>query len=121
MSNHNYKQYYNKNNEEQKPVIPPVVDVEPEVPVTPVVDVEPVVEPEIPVVEPEIPTPVNGKVVNCKMLNIRVAPKKTADVVTVVNEGTNLVIDNERSVGDWYGVCTVAGIEGYCMKEFVEL
>ena len=115
MSNHNYKQYYNKANEEQKPV------VEPEV-------IEPVVEPEIvepEVVEPEAvqptaPVTVDGKVVKCKMLNVRIAPRKDADVLAVVDCGAKLVIDVDRSLEDWYSVCTVAGIEGYCMKEFVE-
>ena len=110
MSNHNYKQYYNKANEEQKPV------VEPEV-------IEPVVEPEIvetEVVQPTAPVTVDGKVVKCKMLNIRIAPRKDADVLAVVDCGAKLVIDVDRSLEDWYSVCTVAGIEGYCMKEFVE-
>lgn len=110
MSNHNYKQYYNKANEEQKPV------AEPEV-------IEPVVEPEIvepEVVQPAAPVTVDGKVVKCKMLNIRIAPRKDADVLAVVDCGAKLVIDVDRSLEDWYSVCTVAGIEGYCMKEFVE-
>lgn len=110
MSNHNYKQYYNKANEEQKPV------VEPEV-------IEPVVEPEFvepEVVQPTAPVTVDGKVVKCKMLNVRIAPRKDADVLAVVDCGAKLVIDVDRSLEDWYSVCTVAGIEGYCMKEFVE-
>lgn len=133
MSNHNYKQYYNKNNS-NRPNNPnggqkPVVKREPEAPVTPVVEapeIPVIVDPVIPVVEPDIvqpaaPAPITGKVVNCKMLNIRVAPRKFADVITVVKEGVELVIDMDRSVEDWYSVCTAAGVEGYCIKEFIEL
>lgn len=54
-------------------------------------------------------------------LNIRSNPSVAADnVVTVVNEGTVVMIDS--SVDDkWYKIYTEAGIEGYCMKEFVKV
>ena len=30
-----------------------------------------------------------------------------------------LKIDPATSTDDWYAVCTVTGIEGFCMKKFV--
>lgn len=60
-----------------------------------------------------------GKVVNCKKLNIRVAPDKTAAVVKEVEKGVELMIDPSDSTDDFYKVCTESGVEGYCMKLFV--
>lgn len=55
-------------------------------------------------------------------LNIRETPVVAADnVVTVVNEGTVVMIDYPVADGDWFKVYTEAGIEGYCMKEFVKI
>lgn len=124
MSNHNYKQYYNN-----KPKDKPYATEKPEKVKEPVAVeeqkiVEPVAEPvvETPVVEePETAKPITGKVVGCKMLNVRIAPRKFADVVTVVNADSELIIDLDRSNDEWYSVCTAAGVEGYCVKDFVKI
>ena len=130
MSNHNYKQYYNNKPKEQKqaaaekpvpekPVKPAVVEPELEEQ-KPVVAETPVIEE--PVIESTKPAEhVIGKVANCKLLNIRIAPRKFADVIAVVNADSELVVSLDQSEGDWYSVCTAAGVEGYCMKEFVKI
>lgn len=60
-----------------------------------------------------------GVVTDCLKLNIREEPDKDSDVMTVVTCLEELMIDMEKSTDDWYAVCTVSGLEGFCMKKFV--
>lgn len=60
-----------------------------------------------------------GQVHSCTKLNIRKEPSKAAEIVAVVDRDDFLAIDFEQSNDEWYSVCTVAGISGYCMAEFV--
>lgn len=60
-----------------------------------------------------------GVVTDCLKLNIRKEPNKDSDVVVVVTCLDELKIDLDASTDDWYAVCTVAGIEGFCMKKFI--
>ena len=60
-----------------------------------------------------------GQVHGCTKLNIRKGPSKVAEIVAVVDRDDFLAIDFEQSNDEWYSVCTVAGISGYCMAEFV--
>lgn len=60
-----------------------------------------------------------GRVHGCTKLNIRKEPSKAAEIVAVVDRDDYLAIDFEQSNDEWYAVCTVAGISGYCMAEFV--
>lgn len=60
-----------------------------------------------------------GRVHRCTKLNIRKEPSKTSEIVAIVDRDDFLAIDFEQSNDDWYAVCTVAGISGYCMAEFV--
>lgn len=71
--------------------------------------------------EPCTMTTVSGIVRNCKKLNVRQSPSKTADVITTVSCNETLVIVLTESTNEWYRVCTVCGIEGYCMKDYVDL
>lgn len=60
-----------------------------------------------------------GVVTDCLKLNVREKPDKDSGVVTVVTCLEELQIDMEKSTDDWYAVCTVSGLEGFCMKKFV--
>ena len=60
-----------------------------------------------------------GVVTDCLKLNIREKPTKDSRVVTVVTCLDELEIDMGDSNDDRYAVCTVTGIEGFCMKKFV--
>ena len=62
-----------------------------------------------------------GVVYNCEKLNIRKSASKDSDVVTVVDAGSELLIDSAKSTYNFYKVCTASGIEGYCMSEFVKV
>lgn len=62
-----------------------------------------------------------GVVYNCEKLNIRKSASKDSDVVTIVDAGSELLIDSAKSTYNFYKVCTASGIEGYCMAEFVKV
>ena len=120
MSNHNYSQYSNKKNNNQNHnhsnpnlnKIPEVAIVEPPKPVVNLVEetVETV----------KLPETVTGVVANCGKLNVRVAPNPMADIVCVLNAQTEVVINVAESTDDWFSICTAAGIEGYCMRQYID-
>lgn len=60
-------------------------------------------------------------VANCRKLNIREAPNMDADIVTVLTAGSEVMVDITNSTDDFYKVCNAVGIEGYCMKQYIEL
>lgn len=123
MSNHNYSQYSNKNNNQNrnfdnrpKPVVEkPVETVAPVAEtVTPVVNlVEETVETK------PVPELVDGTVVGCVKLNVRSAPSITGDILAVISADSDVKIDVAKSNFEWFHVCTATGIEGYCMRKFV--
>ena len=74
------------------------------------------------VIEPIEPVKTHtGVVYNCEKLNIRKSASKDSDVVTIVDAGSELLIDSAKSTYNFYKVCTASGIEGYCMAEFVKV
>ena len=90
-----------------------------------VVESTPVVisEPEVaaPAV-PEVEAPKNlGKVVGCVRLNVREEPSTKASVVFEINVGSTVFIDETCSTDEFYKICTEYGVEGYCMKKFIEI
>lgn len=62
-----------------------------------------------------------GVVTECVKLNIRKEPSKDADILCEVKFASELQVDLTKSTDDWYSVCTGAGIEGFCMKEYVNI
>lgn len=62
-----------------------------------------------------------GTVINCSRLNIREKPSIDGVIICEIACQTKLVIDKEESTDDFYKVYTPAGIEGFCMKKFVEI
>lgn len=120
MSKHNYSQYSNKNNQNTQVEETTVVDTEV---VNDTVVIENV-EPEIKVVEETVetvtlPETVTGVVANCGKLNVRANPEATAAVVCVLDVNSNVEINLEKSTDEWFSVHTAAGVEGYCMRKFV--
>lgn len=121
MSNkHNYTNY-------SKPQQPAPV-AEPEVTEEVVVEesvVAPaaVVEEPFPMPEPvvEESTEILGVVTECARLNVRKEPSTDADVVTTILLGTEVMVDVYESTEEFYKICTGAGIEGYCMKKFINV
>lgn len=66
-----------------------------------------------------LPKTVNGFVSDCNKLNVRVQPDIEADVVCVLDHATEVVICLDDSTDEWFSICTAAGIEGFCMRKFI--
>lgn len=66
------------------------------------------------------PNHVEGVVVNCTRLNIRAEANKEAAVVGIFSKGTSVMVELENSTDDFYKIDTL-GLEGYCMKNFIEI
>ena len=69
----------------------------------------------------EKPAMTIGVVANCHKLNIRPFPSTDNTPVGVVSEGDPVVLNKEKSTDDWYAVYTEAGVEGFCMKQYVKV
>lgn len=122
MSNHNYSQYSNK--KQDKPVVEAVETViEPEVEETFQAPTQ-IIEPAVVVAEPEVndvpEIPVTGVIINCTRLNVRENPDSKADVLCVLDKNTEVEIDMTQSTSDFFRVTTASGVEGFCMRQFVE-
>lgn len=131
MSKHNYSQYSNNKKkfdetaqaveetvvEETVAVEEPVTVEETAVETAPIADVETGKKRVKPAAKPAIAT---GVVANCMKLNVRAKADATADVVCVLDVASEVKIDVSKSTKDWFSVCTATGIEGYCMRKFVE-
>ena len=62
-----------------------------------------------------------GVVVDCSRLNVRAKPRTEAEVVCIIDRGSKVIIDDEKSTLSFYKVCTEVGAEGYCMKQFINV
>lgn len=61
-----------------------------------------------------------GAVDNCAKLNVRVSPKLTADVLTIIDKGTKVTLSEKQPKNkEWYRVCLEDGKEGFCMSKFI--
>lgn len=129
MSKHNYSQYSNKSKDKNsaKARLVPADFVDDEVVSTEnaTADVKMAVETVEPVEPAKVAKPktVTGTVVNCAKLNVRVAPVAGAEVVTIIEADTKVMIDPRKSNDEWFSVSVDNGTEGfngYCMKKFVE-
>ena len=131
MSNHkhNYSQYSNKNNNQnQRPTNQTKRDDRPraisqeevEKKYTPVIPAEPI-KPVIETVETvTLPETVEGMVVNCAKLNVREEPTVDSGIVCVLTVQSEIQIDVAKTTKDWVYVYTATGLEGYCMRQYIE-
>lgn len=79
-------------------------------------------EPVVPQPEPAQEAPVKkGVVVNCDKLNVRKAPTKGSEAIAKITKGNEVIINEAESKGGFYKISTVSGIEGYCMKAYIEV
>jgi uncharacterized protein YgiM (DUF1202 family) len=74
-------------------------------------------------VEPEVvePKTIDGFVSGCNLLNVRKAPKSTADIVCAIDANSTVVIHEDDSTDEYYKVCTASGFEGFCMKKYISV
>ncbi len=63
--------------------------------------------------------PLVGIVINCKNLNVREQPDGEADVLGTIQADSELLIDESESTSEFYKVCAVSGLEGFCMKKYI--
>lgn len=116
MSKHNYNNYSKpktKPEPEEKPVVQeaePVIEgqtVIPEVTMAPEAEAQAVKLP--------------GIVGNCARLNVREKPNKMADVIAVLEAGSEVRLVSEKPVNGFYNVIAVDGREGYCMCDYISI
>ena len=60
-----------------------------------------------------------GTVMGCKKLRVRPTPDTDQEEITLIDEGSTVKISLEDTTEDFYKVKTDDGIEGYCMKSFI--
>ena len=116
MSKHNYNNY-SKPKPKLEPEEKPVVQ-----------EAEPVIDGQT--VIPEVTTPhevearavkLPGIVGNCARLNVRKEPNKMADVIAVLEAGSEVRLVSEKPVNGFYNVIAVDGREGYCMCDYISI
>lgn len=117
MSKQKYTNYGSKFNQATTEAI--VKDI-----AIPVVEVnDQAINEEVENVEPEVapPAKMTTGIVTANKLNIRKLSSPGAEVTAIVDKNTELMIDPEYETVEWFKVYTAAGVEGYCMKKFVEI
>jgi len=62
-----------------------------------------------------------GVVSDCDSLNVRSEPNIECDVVGVLRSGSEVIIYDKETAEDFYKICTSAGFDGYCMKQYITL
>jgi uncharacterized protein YgiM (DUF1202 family) len=116
---HNYTNYSKP--QQPAPVVEAPVETKEEEVVNTVIEETPVVAP---VVEPETKVEDDeliGVVIDCVKLNVRAEASVNADVVTEISVGTEVMVDIFESTAEFYKVVTEAGVEGFCMKKFINI
>ena len=120
MSKHNYSQYSNAKKYDNKPMTEEMVEHDKSVEHVDFVEgVDAVKMVEETVKTVPIPKTINGVVANCTKLNIRKEPSIHAEILGVVNVDSEMKIDMDKSNDKWFYVSTAVGIDGYCMRDFV--
>ena len=61
-----------------------------------------------------------GVVVGCEKLNGRKEPSINSEVVFQFPCNMEIEIFLDKSTDDWLHVCNAAGIEGFCMKKYID-
>lgn len=67
-----------------------------------------------------LPETVAGMVVGCAKLNVRTEASLFSDVICELNVQSEIEINVNKSTKDWFYICTATGVEGYCMRKYVE-
>lgn len=114
----NYSSYYNE--PVVKEEIPVAEEAEPK-------EIKEVAEEEksaIVFVSPVTVSPTKkGKIVNCERVNVRVRPDTdpTTPIATIILFGEEVDVDPLKSTDKYYAVTTNMNIDGFILKDFVEV
>lgn len=87
----------------------------------PAVEKEPTAKQEPAAQEEKRTTAKKAQVIDCVCLNIRAMPDMQARILSVVNAGTEIVVDEKSSDKSWCGVTLPNGQEGYAMRKFLKI
>ena len=126
--NHNYTNYSNKNianNQEAADAVEEKVVNEEQAVEEKVVNES---QQNIPDSEPNTDAAANdetseliGYVTDCVKLNVREAASKDSNVLCEIILNSKVIVDEENSTDDFYKVTTETGVEGYCMKQYINV
>ena len=146
LSKHNYSQYSNKNRNSNKPNNNPAnkpkkenvatfgnVAIASDIKPTTVAELEAKTQiasniptPEVKMVKETVetvalPATAEGFVVDCARLNVRAEANINSEVVYVLDSMSEIEVDMSKSTNEWLHICTASGVEGYCMRKYVEV
>jgi SH3 domain protein len=62
-----------------------------------------------------------GTVIGCEKLRVRPTSNTDQEEIALIDEGSTVKISLEDSTEDFYKVKTDDGIEGYCMRSFINM
>ena len=62
-----------------------------------------------------------AQVVDCVRLNIRETPDTQANILTTVNAGVEIAVDDASSDKNWCSVKVPNGLKGYAMRKFLKI
>lgn len=62
-----------------------------------------------------------GFVTDCEKLNVRKKPNIDSEVLFELPRLTEVVIDETKSTEEFYKICEVSGMEGFCMKRYISV
>ena len=62
-----------------------------------------------------------GYVTDCVKLNVRESASKDSNVLCEIILNSKVIVDEENSTDDFYKVTTETGVEGYCMKQYINV
>lgn len=125
MGNKNYSNFSKKKNQQHDHQIS--VDEVLELNESPIEETEAtIVEESVENIEQELepiakPEPVKGIIAGCASLRVRAESNTDSEVLCVLEKATELSIDLDNSTEDFYKVITADGINGYCMKNFINI
>lgn len=76
--------------------------------------------------EPEVKpntseNPKTAFVIGCARLNVREEPRPDAKVIYVLDSNCEVIIEEDLINSKYYKICTVFGIEGYCVKDYLKM
>ena len=71
-------------------------------------------------VEDSVNVPI-GLVSGCLKLNVRFRPNSKSDIVCTIDYNTEVMIDESESTNEYYKVYTSSGVEGFCMKKYIDI
>lgn len=72
-------------------------------------------------VQEQVSEKVIGIVSNTPKLRVRKEPNVDSEILCLLDKDTEVNVDLENSAEFFYKIVTPAGLEGYCMKEYITI